>query len=62
MDAGKRTALETIIRESQRLRDLAKDAGEELLAYQLEMVVHEARASLLGCGGEPPSTVVPFKR
>ncbi len=62
-------ALATIIRESKRLRDLAKVNGDDFLAYLLENVLHEARSTLLGAGKELPKdeldgdrpTVVPFK-
>lgn len=63
-------ALATIIRESQRLRDLAKANGDDFLAYLLENVLHEARSTLLGAGQELPKdkpdagsapVVLPFK-
>ncbi|MEX0853892.1 MAG: hypothetical protein WD036_11510 [Bauldia sp.] len=54
-DAERREALETIIRESERLRNLAKASGEGFLAYLLETVLHEARATLIGQGHAPPA-------
>ena len=63
-------ALATIIRESQKMRDLAAANGDDFLAYLLENVLHEARSTLLGAGQELPKdepdaadspVVVPFK-
>lgn len=50
----KREILETIIRDSLRLRDLAKASEQDFLAYLLETVLHEARSTLIGQGYEPP--------
>ena len=67
-DPEKREALDTIILESERLRNLAKGIDEGFLAFLLENVLHEARATLIGGGHEPPtsspsggSTVVPLR-
>ena len=69
-DLKRWVALKTIIRESQKLRDLAKANGDDLLACLLENVLHEARSTLLGAGQELPKdepqadgdpVVVPFK-
>ena len=51
----KRGALELIIRDSEQMRDLAASAGEDFLAYLLENVLHEARATLIAAGHEPPT-------
>ena len=67
LEKGQREALETIIRESERLQNLAKASGNPFLASLLGDALREARATLLGEGHElPPSepsgpTVVPFK-
>ena len=41
-DEEKLAALATIIRESERLRDLAVAHGHDFLAFLLENVLHEA--------------------
>ena len=63
MDAEKRDALETIISNSEWLRDRAKRNGHGFLAYLLGLVLHEARATLIGHGqrslsGERPAAKV----
>ena len=40
-DTERREALQTIIRESERLRNLARASGEGFLGYLLETVLHE---------------------
>ena len=64
----KREALNTIILESERLRNLGKGSDNDFLAFLLENVLHEARATLIGEGQEPPalslsggSTIVPLR-
>ena len=47
-------ALATIIRESQKMRDLAAANGDDFLAYLLENLLHEARSTLLAAGKELP--------
>lgn len=51
-------ALRTIIAESERLRTLAQREGFDMLAFQLELVLHEARAEIgkrgLPLEPEPP--------
>ena len=71
IDAQERwQGLAVIIRESQKMRDLAAANGDDFLAFLLENVLHEARSTLLGAGKELPRdepkadselTVVPFK-
>jgi hypothetical protein len=41
-------ALRTIIADSERLRNRARDAGCDMLAFQLELVLYEARSILMG--------------
>ncbi len=43
-DEEKLAALATIIRESERLRDMAVAHGHDFLAFLLENVLHEAGA------------------
>ena len=64
MDDQKREALTTIIRNSERSRDLARASGGDFLAFLLEGVLHEARAELIGARHAAPTTahVAPFKR
>ena len=50
-----RYALETIIRESERLMTMAKRSGNDSVARRLEDVVQEARAILIGSGHTPPA-------
>lgn len=49
-------ALATIIRDSERLRNIAKQSDHDFLAFLLENVLHEARATLIGNGQEPPAS------
>lgn len=51
---GRRVA--DIIADSERLRSLAHDAGCDMLAFQLELVLHEARAILMADGHESKAT------
>ena len=46
-------ALRTIIADSERLRNLARNADFDMLAFQLELVLHEARSILMADGHEP---------
>ena len=50
-----RYALETIIRESERLMTMARRSGNDSVARRLEDVLHEARAVLIGAGLAPPT-------
>jgi hypothetical protein len=66
MTMGQREALQTIIRESERMRNIAKAHGNDYLAFLLEQVLHEARATLVGAGEDVPTvpdgaTIVEFK-
>jgi hypothetical protein len=51
-DCERVEALREIVRETERLRDLAKAASGGYLAYLMEMPLHEARSILLAEGHE----------
>ena len=54
-DEERRRSLETIVSETERLRDIAKADGFDFLAFLLENVLLEARSTLIGQGHEPPT-------
>jgi hypothetical protein len=49
-----RFALETIIRESERLMMMARRSGNDSVARRLEDVLHEARTVFVGSDHAPP--------
>jgi hypothetical protein len=57
--AEKVDALRTIIADSERLKNLARNAGFDMLAFQLELVLHEARSILMADGHEPKGPKTP---
>ena len=52
-DAERREALETISRESERLRNLAQRSGGGYLAFLFEQALHDARSTLIAEGYVP---------
>lgn len=55
-DSDAREVLERIIRDTEPLPNVAKNAGQDFLAYLLEQALHEARSILIGAGHEPPTS------
>jgi hypothetical protein len=63
IDTAKRDVAWRILNEAQRLRDLARSIGADMLSRHLEYAINEANTIVALNGGPPPrpDNVIPFK-